>query len=154
MNTPIVTPTVSDQIIAFADLHGFHRCICAQLNPEETFSFLSEYYAAVQAVMEGSEGKIIKWMGDAALLSFPASSPDGAIHILRTIKSETDLFLARKGHKAYMCIKAHVGLVAMGSLGNGEWARLDICGLAVNQTALLPHEEWVLSDELKKKMGS
>jgi adenylate cyclase len=154
MKTAINTPTVSEQIIALADLRGFHRHVCAKLSPEEIFTFLSEYYSVVQRVMDGAEGRIIKFIGDAILLVFRATDPDSAINTLKELKSETDIFLSQAGYDSRLCIKAHVGRVAIGTIGERELERLDICGLAVNQTALLPNDEWILSDDLQRRTDS
>ena len=151
MKTLSTRPTVSDQIIAFADLIGYHRHICARRTPEEGFEFLTEYYSIVQRVCEGSDARIVKFMGDSILILFRAESPDAALDALREMKAEIDSWLVRSGHDSRLRIKAHVGEVAIGSLGGAEF---DVCGLAVNETALLPDREWVLSDVLRKRTNA
>ena len=152
MKATFATPTLSEQIIVFADLRGYHRHICSKLGPGQIFDFLSEYYSAVQSSLDGCDGQVIKFIGDAILLLFPATDPRDTIDTLEKLKTEIDLFLSRGGYHSQLCIKAHVGTVAIGRMGEGSLERLDVCGLAVNQTALLPGEEWSLSRELQKKM--
>src|SRR6478672_4481577 len=94
MKSTAAAPTTTEQIIAFGDLSGFHRAICSRLSPEETFHFLSEYYATAQQALEGSEGRIVKFIGDAMLLLFPAHKPQDAIARLRALKLALDSFLA------------------------------------------------------------
>jgi class 3 adenylate cyclase len=153
MKTPAATPTVGEQVIAFADLIGFHRTICSKLSPEEIFAFLSEYYSAAQAALDGSEGRIVKFIGDAMLILHAATDPRKAVDDLRRLKTAMDSFFAKRGHESLFRVKAHIGTVACGSIGTGELERFDVCGVAVNQAALLPDGEWILSDELQKKIG-
>ena len=54
-------------------------------------------------------------------------------------------------HDSRFRLKAHIGLVAAGAIGVGELERFDVCGAAVNQAALLPNDEWVLSSELRAR---
>lgn len=154
MKSILTTPVVEEQIIAFADLSGYHRHICLKLSPEETFVFLSEYYAAVQSVLDGSSGRIVKFIGDAILIVFPSHDPKQALTALRELKTAIDEFLARGLHDSRFRVRAHIGIVAAGAVGSGELERFDVCGIAVNQTALLPNGEWVLSDDLQKKSES
>jgi adenylate cyclase len=149
----LTKPTVSDQVVAFADLRGYHRNICSKLNPEETFGFLSEYYAAAHSALDETKGRIVKFIGDAILLVFPAASPHEAVEALRKLKTAIDAFLSEAGYDSRLCIRIHVGTVAAGMIGRGELERFDVFGIAVNETALLPNGEWVLSDELQKRIG-
>lgn len=89
------TPIVSEQIIVLADLSGYHRHICSELTPEKTFAFLSEYYSTVQSALDGSPGRIVKFMGDAILLIFPPHDPTQALAVLRPLKTTVDGWLAR-----------------------------------------------------------
>ncbi|HWA27354.1 MAG TPA: adenylate/guanylate cyclase domain-containing protein [Lacunisphaera sp.] len=154
VNPRFATPAVTEQVVAFADLSGYHRVICSRLSPEETFAFLGEYYATVQRALEGSAGKIVKFIGDAALIVFPAADAKPAVAALHNLKAAVDAFLAQSGHDSRLRVKAHVGQVAAGPIGSGELERFDVCGLAVNQAALLADEEWNLSAELKAKIGT
>lgn len=152
MKSILTAPVVEEQIIAFADLSGYHRRICSKLSAEETFVFLSEYYAVTQRALEGSAGRIVKFIGDAILIVFPSCDPNQSISVLRELKGAIDEFLSRGHHDSRFRIKAHVGMVAAGAVGFGELERFDVCGIAVNQTALLPDGEWVLSGELQKRI--
>jgi class 3 adenylate cyclase len=147
-------PTVAEQIIAFADLRGYHRQICLRLSPAATFHFLADYYAVAQGALAGSEGRVIKFIGDGLLLTFPASDPQGAIAALQQLKASTDAFLTAGGYNASLGIRAHLGLVAAGWIGEGDLRRFDLAGLAVNETALLPHDEWVLSATLQQRLAT
>ncbi|HWA10264.1 MAG TPA: adenylate/guanylate cyclase domain-containing protein [Opitutaceae bacterium] len=154
MKHTLAPPTVEEQIIVFADLAGFHRVICSQLSPEDTFAFLSDYYAAAQGILDGSGGRLVKFIGDAMLIVFPSHAPDRALVTLRTLKAAIDALLVQQRLDSRLRIKAHVGTVAAGAIGSGELERFDVCGSAVDQAALLPDGEWVLSDELRKRTRS
>jgi adenylate cyclase len=145
-------PIVSERIVAFADLRGFHRQVCRGLEPKEIFDFLSAYYATAQQALDGSHGRIIKFIGDAMLIVFPAARPEEALDTLKQLKTRIDLLLAQGGHDSVLWLKVHVGAVALGKVGVGELERLDVFGLTVNQAALLPEGEWVVSAELQRKL--
>ncbi len=147
------TPVVQEQIVAFADLGGYHRHVCSKLSPEGMFAFLSEYYSTAQVALGGSDGRIVKFIGDAILMVFPPSDPIRVVTVLRKLKTSIDAFLAQGSFEARFRLKAHLGMVASGKIGVGELERFDVCGLAVNEAALLPDGEWVLSDEFRKRAG-
>lgn len=154
MKTTIPAPAVCEQIIAYVDLSGYHRRICSQQSPEETYAFLSAYYATAQHALNDSNGRIVKFIGDALLLLFPSTNPKAAITALRKLKTAVDSFLVQGGLDSHVCIKAHVGIVAAGMLGTGALERFDVCGMAVNHAALLPGGEWVLSEELQSRINA
>jgi class 3 adenylate cyclase len=152
MNRSLTTPIVEEQIVAFADLSGYHRQICSKLSPEETFGFLSEYYATVQAALDGSAARIVKFFGDTILIVFPSRDPDDALDALQKLTTSIDAFLSAGHYDSRLRVKAHVGMVASGPVGVGELETVDVCGVTVNQTALLPNGEWVLSEDLQKRI--
>jgi len=142
-------PTVTRKIVAFADIQGYHRQICSELSAAEVFEFLSRYYCTAQRTLEGSNGRIVKFIGDSILFVLPAEAPSEAIETLRKVKFAVESFLMQEGYGLQLRIKAHVGEVATGMIGVGELERFDVCGTTVNETALLPDGEWVLSDNLQ-----
>jgi class 3 adenylate cyclase len=149
MGSASATPIVGERIVAFGDLSNYHRQISSKLSPEETFLFLSEYYSMARQSLDGSSGRIVKFIGDAILIVFPPRDPNDAILALRELKTAIDAFLSQSHHDSRFCVKAHIGMIAAGLIGTGELERFDICGIAVNHAALLPNGEWVLSDELR-----
>ena len=148
MKPASIPPQVSEQIIAFADLIGYHRPICARLSPGEAFDFLGAYYSIARHACEASDGRIVKFIGDSILIVFPIERGESALSSLRRLKAEVDGWLARSGFDSRLRIKAHVGEVAAGPLGDAEF---DVCGFAVNETALLSEGEWVLSEGLRTR---
>jgi class 3 adenylate cyclase len=151
MKTTLTAVRVSEQIIAFVDLVGYHRHICAQITPEKAFEFLAEYYSIAQHASETSDARIVKFIGDSILLIFPPEETPTALATLRRVKAEVDGWLDQSGIDSRLRVKAHVGEVAAGPLGSSEF---DVCGIAVNETALLPEGEWVLSDALRERTSA
>ena len=142
---------IVERVIAFLDLKGYHRLIAANLSEAELFNFLSDYYSLVSSLVDDEcEGEIIKFLGDGILVVFPPSKISPSIDRLKTIKERTDLFLKGQGFDTVLCVKAGIGLVAYGELGKGK----DIVGRAVNEVALLPDGEFVLSQALKERTDS
>jgi class 3 adenylate cyclase len=151
MKTTLTPAIVSEQIIAFVDLVGYHSRICARLAPQEAFEFLAEYYSVVQRASEGSNARIVKFIGDSILILFPAESASDALASLREVKTAVDGWLDQGRFDSRLRIKAHVGEVAAGSLGG---CAFDVCGIAVNETALLPDGDWVVSGILRERTNA
>lgn len=149
MSATATSCEIVERIIAFVDLKGYHRLIASQFTEVELFNFLSDYYALVASIVGEQEGEVIKYLGDGALLLFPASDLTLAVDALKSIKERADLFLKSKGFETTMCVKAGIGSVAYGELGGG----IDIVGRAVNDVALLTAGDFVLSDSLIKRMN-
>src|SRR5262245_2514440 len=111
MNAPSIAPTVAEQIVAFVDLKGFHSRICVKLNAEATFEFLAGYYATAQRALAGTERRVVKFIGDAILVVFPATHPREAVAALDEMKQALDAFLVGAGHDSRVRVKAHIGSV-------------------------------------------
>jgi class 3 adenylate cyclase len=150
MNSSKTSCDIVERVIAFLDLQGYHRLIATQLSEAELFNFFSDYYSLVSSLVDEGEGEIIKFLGDGILVIFPPSKISISINTLKTIKEKTDLFLKSQGFASVLCVKAGIGSVAYGELGKGK----DIVGRAVNEVALLPDGEFVLSEALKEKIDS
>jgi class 3 adenylate cyclase len=90
---------------------------------------------------------VVKCIGDAMLLSFPAVAASAAVLALRQLKSEGDAWLAQRGIPCHHLIKAHLGPVLSGPIGAPGQERPDVYGKAVNICATLESGPLVLSPQ-------
>jgi adenylate cyclase len=73
----ITSPVKLNLVVAFSDLTYFTRYTNSK-TIEDLFSIISEYYELVGDIIEQSGGSIIKFIGDAILISYPGEHSDNA----------------------------------------------------------------------------
>jgi adenylate cyclase len=139
-------------ILGVVDLVGF-TVACRTLTPTAVFRALEALYRHVAAEVEAAGGRVVKVMGDAVLVVFPADDPAPALGALRRLAAGPCPPFAPSTAPARLQVKAHVGLVASGPLGPPGDCRFDVVGAAVNELFLLPAGDLVLSPELLRLTG-
>src|SRR5262245_60548884 len=115
-----VTPASSSQeltmtfretklILFTADLAGFARAT-ASMEALDVASFLDGWYRAIEPILARHGGRLVKFMGDSFLATFPddacVAAVDAALELLRL-----DL-RATTGLKVEVGVKIHLGTVA------------------------------------------
>ncbi len=144
------SPKICKMLVVFADINGFVK-FCSDKNPTEIFAFLSEFYLlSGKVILNSPNGKIVKFMGDSMLIVFEENFVKEGVESLKNLKAEIDNFLSKFGENFSLSVKAHFGEVACGEIGTETDRRVDVFGNTVNETALLPNGEFVLSKDLKR----
>jgi class 3 adenylate cyclase len=131
--------------VVFSDLSAFQRFARNQ-SEEQLFSVLTEYYELVG-------DKVVKFVGDATLLVFPADGFDDGVLALRELKERGDQFFAMRSEICRHTIKAHFGPVCCGAVGTRDDKRFDVFGLAVNTAALLPSTGLALTPQVFRRLA-
>ena len=134
----ITRPQKADLLICFCDVEGFTAISRAKPDPLELFELLDGFARGMRGAVEGSAGRVVKLIGDSALIVFPADAADAGMQILLDLKRRLERYLARQGAKARVLFQVHVGEVAVGPFGGGG---LDVMGDQVNVTARLGRGE-------------
>jgi adenylate cyclase len=140
-------------LVAFADLARYAK-ISESSSNSEMFTVITEFSELVGSVVENAGGKVIKFIGDAALITFEESQALDGVAALRSLKTTVDCWLESRGLESELLIRAHIGRVAVGKIGPGNDKRLDIIGRVVNETAMLNRGPFVMSPQLKKFLAS
>jgi adenylate cyclase len=140
-------------IVVFIDMRGFAK-LTESMADEDIFQLISDFSERTGHSLHGSNGRVIKFIGDAALITFPDDDPAGTAEILRQLKTDIDSWLQSSGYPNSLAIRVHIGPVISGMIGTEEDKRLDIIGNTVNQTAMLKGGEFVMSDELQAAIAS
>lgn len=79
------TPTEAELVVAFFDLSRYARFARSQ-SPQETFAFISDYYEFVGDIIERDDGLVVKFIGDAGLVVYPADCANQAVLHLKQLK--------------------------------------------------------------------
>lgn len=145
----VTAPIECDMVIALADIARTTQMAQAMSN-RELFEMFSQFYELVGGIVEGAGGKVVKCMGDAALVVFPGDAPEQAIAGLRHLKIEGEDWLAGYSADPQIYLKAHIGSVVCGPLGPAGEKRFDIVGDAVNELFLMRSGDFVLSPALEQ----
>jgi adenylate cyclase len=113
-------------VLFTADLAGYARAT-AHMEALAVAEFLDGWYRSIDAIAGKHGGRVVKYMGDGFLGTFPADScvaaVDAALELL-------ELDHRAAGLKVEVGVKIHLGVVAEGEVGADR--RYDIFGSAVN----------------------
>jgi adenylate cyclase len=145
------TPTETDLLVAFSDLTNFAR-VSRDRQASDVFALMSDYFEFASAIVAKAGGRVVKPMGDALLMVFPAAAADAAVSALLALKEEGDRWLATRELPCRHRIKAHVGPVACGPLGPNMEGRFDVYGLTVNAAAMMPSNGLSISPPAFRKL--
>lgn len=139
-------------LIVFADLTRYTAE--TERHPDrEVGRIMDAFYERVAARVEPAAGRVVKFIGDAALVVFPEASVDQAVRALMDLKEDIDAFFAAMGWECRINIKAHVGSVIAGPYGGASDKRFDVLGKAVNRTARLKGAGVALSAEAFQRLS-
>ncbi len=139
-------------LVACSDLTGYAKH-AAKKSEEEIFQLLSDYYELVGDVIAPAQGKVIKFMGDAALILFPEEHSDIGVQALLQLQSQGDAFLAERGVACRHHIRVHFGSMCAGPLGTRDDKRVDILGSTVNTMFMLKSTGFAMTPEAFRKLA-
>jgi class 3 adenylate cyclase len=114
---------------------------------------MAAYYELVGDLVAEAGGSVVKFMGDAGLLIYPAAEAERAVVGLRQLKIAGDTWLTDHAVPCRHVIKAHVGSVYCGPMGTRQEKRFDVFGETVNTTALLPSHGLSITPALFRQLG-
>jgi len=140
-------------LIAFVDLTRF-QAQSQRATDEEIAATLEVYYEQLGAAVRAAGGTVVKCMGDAALLVFPATGVDRGVEALLALKDSVDRLMADRRWECRLIVKVHFGTVIAGLYGPADEKRYDVIGRAVNTAALLETTGVTLSVEAFRRLGS
>jgi adenylate cyclase len=147
-----VTRAETPLLIAFADLTRY-AAQSMVVSDEELAKVMDSHYERVAAGAEAAGGRVVKFIGDAALLVFPATRVDDGVDALLQLKAEVDQAFAALGWECRMTVKVHFGTAIAGPYGAARSKRFDVLGKAVNAAAMLDSTGVALSAEAFRKLS-
>ena len=121
---------------------------CAAHGDAETVAVLADYYALVAEAAEAAGGRVVKVMGDAALVTFPGGRAREAVESLRSLRAEGTRLWCGFDDRCRVEVKVGAGAVVCGQFGPPGDERPDIYGDALNRLFKAPWGEFVLMPEV------
>jgi class 3 adenylate cyclase len=139
-------------LIAFADLTRF-AAQSARLSDTELAETMDAHYERVCSRVEAAGGKVLKFIGDAALIVFPEAAADAGVEALLALKEDADAWFESHGWECRLFVKVHFGSAIVGPFGGRSEKKLDVLGKAVNAAAMLDSTGVALSAEAFRKLS-
>jgi class 3 adenylate cyclase len=141
-------------VIAFIDLSRF-QIASRRVKDDALVALLEEYYERITDGLKPAGGRVVKYMGDGALVVFPADRVSQAARALLMLKSDVDARMTKKKFPTALVVRVNVGDVMAGGLGPKGDKRYDVIGHAVNRTAALrPGESFALTGDAHEKLDA
>jgi adenylate cyclase len=123
-------------LIVFLDLDGY-KVVCEQRSDLEVADTIDDFYDRIANAVHTAGGRVVKFIGDAALIVFPERAIDAGVGMLLDLVPKIDAFMRERGWPCLLRAKAHFGEVIAGEFGSTGAARFDVMGRVVNETALM-----------------
>lgn len=139
-------------LIAFVDLTRF-MSQSQRVTDAETADTLDAFYRQGAETVDAAKGRVVKFIGDAALVVFPEDGVDTGVHALLDLKESVDRLMSSRGWECRLTVKAHFGTVVAGSFGPPDAGHFDVIGKAVNIAASLDGAGVTLSVSAFRKLG-
>jgi adenylate cyclase len=144
--------TETSYLIGFVDLLRF-TAQSARSTDREIAEVIDEYYQRVSDRLEPAGGRIVKFIGDGALVVFAEADADRGVAAVLDLKPEIDAWMAARGWECRLAARVHWGPVIAGDYGPAGGKRFDVIGRAVNQTARMELRGVSLSVDAFRKLG-
>ena len=149
----VSSPQEMDLLVALFDLTGFTQA-SRKLSPKKTFEMLSQCFEFVGDLVEESGGKVVKFIGDAGLIVYPADNVNRGVLALRALQETGDAWLAGRNIKSRTIITAHFGPVVCGPIGTRTDKRFDVFGQTVNTAVTLNSNGLALTPQVFRKLDA
>jgi class 3 adenylate cyclase len=144
--------TTAELVLAVTRVPGFTKA-CETQGDSATFPQLSRYYELVAESVMRADGRVVKVMGDAVLLTFPDDRCGEAVVALRVVQEDASELWSRFDERCHVQVKVGVGQVVCGPLGAPGEERYDIAGDALNQLFKAPWGDFELTAEVMVRCG-
>jgi class 3 adenylate cyclase len=142
-----------DLLVSFFDLTQFSQYTNNKSN-QEIFQFLSDYYEFAGDLIEGSGGRIVKFIGDSGLMIFSETNVDSGVLALKELKDQGDLWLSERGSPCRNKVKVHFGPVFCGPVGTRSRKQFDVFGSTVGTAAVLGPHQFVITPQVFRKLDA
>ncbi|MBN1671240.1 MAG: response regulator [Kiritimatiellae bacterium] len=129
-------PQEQNVIVVLADIADFIG-IVREKGSVEAFEMLDEFYEMAGRAVERADGRVVKCIGDAALIVFPQNRLHQAVAALQQMRARAQTLWHTRGRECRIKVKAHAGPVAAGALGPARQKRFDVIGATVNELFLM-----------------
>jgi adenylate cyclase len=145
MTTPVEPRRARELLICFLDLSVYTMDTRRTEDDARVADLMDRYYELVAEHAASGGGRVVKFIGDGALLVFPCERADDAVEALGKLKAAVDAWLATERWESRLVVKLHAGTVIAGEYGARAAKQFDVLGDAVNVTARLATRSLAMS---------
>ncbi|MCD6074602.1 MAG: hypothetical protein K0Q70_1485 [Rhodospirillales bacterium] len=149
----IAEPTELDLLVGFYDLSGYQK-LCTRLPARDILDAMIGYFDLTGRIIADANGILVKTMGDAGLVAFPAEEADRGVAACLRVKSDGEAWLARNGINSRATFKLHLGPVACGRVGAPGHAIFDVYGQTVNTAATLESNGFAMTPQVFRALNA
>jgi class 3 adenylate cyclase len=139
-------------LVAFVGTTGF-ALQSTRVTDDEIADVIDGYYRLIAERTSAAGGRVVKFMGDAALVVFDADDADRGVAALLDLKPAVDRHFESHAWDCRATVKAHVGTAIAGPYGPDDDRRFDVIGKTVNTAAMLDASGIALSTEAFRKLS-
>lgn len=145
------TQQQSAMLIVFLDFTHFNQQ-SERVDDREIAEVLDAHYRRVAAAIQSAGGRVIKFIGDATMATFPERSVDSAVRAIFDMRLVEDKAMQFRGWVCRLQARAHFGDVVAGEVGPDGDRRYDVFGKAVNRAAKLRTTGFTLSPDAYNRL--
>lgn len=138
-------------LVVFIDLTGY-AVHSQRVTDTRLAEIIDAYYERVGARVEGGGGRVVKFIGDGALIVVADDSIERGVDALLALEQEVDAWMESLGWTCRLVIKAHYGPVVSGPFGAAGGKRFDVLGKNVNAAARLAGGGVAFSPEALRRL--
>lgn len=131
-------------VVALSHVTHFKRA-CDVHDAAAVFRVIGEYSGVFARAIKPAKGRIIKLIGDAILMTFPAKHAAKALPALREAQAAANAVLREFDAECRVQIKVNAGRLACGMLGPPGDERYDVLGNPLNALFLTPWADFAVS---------
>jgi class 3 adenylate cyclase len=145
-----VTVPQSERLLLAVTHVPSYTDLCTARGDVATFAVLQEYYGVVGETTAAAGGRVVKFMGDCAFITFPVEVATEVLEALRRLQEEASAVWRRLDETSHVQVKVGVGTVVSGALGLPGDQRFDVIGDAVNRLFKAPWKDFAVDPEVTK----
>jgi class 3 adenylate cyclase len=102
-------------------------------------TFTNDWYREAASTIRGAGGRVVKFMGDACLATFPDACAVEAVDAALSLRRGAAALGERLGLSLDLGVNVHLAIVAAGELGPDDDLRYDVLGNEVNHLFTMGH---------------
>ena len=152
----IKKPTMANLLICFYDLSRFVDVAKKVSSSLELFDVLDGMAVTTIRFMANTKGRIIKFIGDSALIVYPEEAVDEGIQQLLELRTTLEKYFKSRELNTKVTFGVHFGEVAIGPYGEKPHQSIDVMGDHVNKAAILAGRDYknkfVISPQAFRKL--
>ena len=123
-------------VLVSADLAGYVRAT-ANLNALAVAAILDDWYRQCATTIRERAGRIVKYIGDACLATFPDGKCADALDAVAALQRALGEVRSKHRLKLELGANVHLAVVAEGDFGPDDDRRYDVLGSGVNHLFLM-----------------